>query len=102
MSNMVEKSLERNSSNYSLEEVLELAGVRNFTLNDLRSVLSDKLKEGQTTFSEEELAAALIKIGAEELWNRLGRPDIQEIYSLNEKLNNSHWREFISQKHLKL
>lgn len=102
MSNMFEKSLERNSSNYSLEEVLELAGVRSFTLNDLRSVLSDKLKEGQITFSEEELATALIKIGAEELWNRLGRPDIQEIYSLNEKLNNSHWREFTFQKHLKL
>ncbi|AKM81723.1 MAG: hypothetical protein UT13_C0001G0764 [Candidatus Pacebacteria bacterium GW2011_GWF2_38_9] len=99
---MFEKSLERNSSNYSLEEVLELAGVRSFTLNDLRSVLSDKLKEGQITFSEEELATALIKIGAEELWNRLGRPDIQEIYSLNEKLNNSHWREFTFQKHLKL
>jgi len=88
---MLEKSLERNLSNYSLEEILESAGVKSFTLDDLRSVLSDKLREDQTAFSEEELAATLIRIGAEELWNRLGRPDIQEIYALNEKLNNSHW-----------
>lgn len=93
MSNMVENSLEKNTNNCSLEEILEIAGVKSFTLNDLRLVLSDKIREGQTTFSEEELATTLIKIGAEELWNRLGRPDIQEIYSLNEKLNNSHWHE---------
>ncbi|MBU1034065.1 hypothetical protein KKI22_03955 [Patescibacteria group bacterium] len=91
MPNMVEKSFESSLSNYSLEEILKLAGVKSFTLNDLCSVLNDKLREGQTTFLEEELNVALMKIGAEELWNRLGRPDIQEIYALNRELMNNHW-----------
>ena len=89
---MIERGFEKDR-NYSLKEILELAGVKSFTIEDLSSVLSDKLKEGRNSFSEEDLAAVLIKIGAEELWNRLGRPDIQEIYSLNEKLNNSHWHD---------